>query len=110
FARSAAPRNEGLVWAHRAAQPATCGVAILVPLSVLCNCGRLNEENTLTPGPAMSTFPRQENGAGWRLMSTAATDMIVGELPGASTGPGAELPAAATIRQPLLRAAWPADV
>lgn len=29
------PRKEGLLWAQRAAQPATWGVAILVPLMVL---------------------------------------------------------------------------
>ena len=88
---------------------------MLVPLIVLCSVGRGHDEKTLTPGPAMSIFPPHENGATRSALSSAATDTIVGELPGAPHGaiiPGRllALPAAATMRQPLFRAALPAAV
>src|SRR5262249_51085291 len=86
FARKAAPLRLGLLCAHSAAQPATCGVAMLVPLIVSCSLGRGTDENTFTPGPAMSTLPPHEKNATRRLLSSAATDMIVGEFPGAWQG------------------------
>src|SRR5216684_1248019 len=86
FARKAAPRKAALLWAQSAAHPATCGVAMLVPLMVLCKVGLGQDENTLTPGPAMSTFPPSENMATFRALSSAATDIIVGEFPGAPAG------------------------
>src|SRR5215207_9311175 len=115
LARNAIPRRLALLCAHKAAQPATCGVAMLVPLMVLCNCGRGHDENTFTPGPAISTLPPSENDATRSELSSAATETIVGEFAGAPAGlmmPGRELelPAAATIRQPAPRAAAPAAV
>jgi hypothetical protein len=63
----------------------------------------------------MSTLPPFENGATRSALSSAATDMMVGEFAGAPHGamvPGRllALPAAATIRQPLANAAAPAAV
>ena len=88
---------------------------MLVPLMVLCKVGLGQDENTFTPGPAMSTFPPSENMATFSALSSAATDIIVGEFPGAPAGlivPGRwlELPAAATIKQPAAKAAAPAAV
>ena len=88
---------------------------MLVPLIVLCKTGLGHDENTLTPGPAMSTFPPQENEAIRSKLSTAPTDTIVGEFAGAIVGatkPGRllALPAAAMIKHPLARAAAPAAV
>src|SRR5438105_3916170 len=74
LARNARPRNDGLVWAHRAAHPATCGVAMLVPLMVLCKVGRGHDEKIFTPGPAMSTFPPHEKTATRSALSSAPTD------------------------------------
>ena len=88
---------------------------MLVPLIVLCKIGLGHDENTFTPGPAMSIFPPFEKGATLSALSRAATDMIVGELAGAPAGlirPGRtlSLPAAAMIKQPLAKAAAPAAV
>ena len=88
---------------------------MLVPLIVLCNTGLGHDEKTFTPGPAMSTFPPFEKDATLSALSSAPTDMIVGELAGAPAGlmsPGRELalPAAAMIKQPLAKAAAPAAV
>lgn len=86
---------------------------MLVPLIVLCNVGLGHDENVFTPGPAMSILPPLEKIAGRSAASRAATDMIVGEFAGAPAGlmtPGRLLsfPAAATIKQPLAKAAAPA--
>src|SRR6476646_2387255 len=86
LARKAAPRSMGMVCAQRAAHPATCGVAILVPLIVLCNVGRGHDEKTFTPGPAMSILPPFEKTATRRELSSAPTDMMLGELAGAPAG------------------------
>lgn len=88
---------------------------MLVPLIVLCNTGLGQDENTFTPGPAMSILPPLENTATCSALSSAATDMIVGELAGEPAGwilPGRllALPAAATIRHPFAKAAAPAAV
>jgi hypothetical protein len=104
-----------LLCAQSAAQPETCGVAILVPLIVLCNPGRGHEENVLTPGPAISILPPQEKDAMRKVLSTAATAITVGEFAGDPVGairPGRLLafPAAAIIRHPAARAAAPAAV
>ena len=69
----------------------------------------------MTPGPAMSILPTLENVATLRLLSRAATDMMVGEFAGApagrlSAGRLLSLPEAATIRQPAASAATPAPV
>ena len=113
--RSAAPRRLALLWAHKAAQPATCGVAMLVPLIVLCSCGRGHDENVLTPGPAMSILRPFENDATRSELSSAPTDITVGEFAGAPAAlmvPGRllALPAAAIIRHPAPSAAAPAAV
>ena len=115
FVRSAVPRRARLLWAHKAAHPATCGVAMLVPLIVLCRVGRGQDEKTLTPGPAMSTFPPLEKEATRSALSSAATDMMVGEFAGAPAGlitAGRLLafPAAAIIKHPADNAAEPAAV
>ena len=83
---------------------------MLVPLMVLCKTGLGQDENTFTPGAAMSIFPPLEKTATLSALSSAATDIMVGELAGAIAGlirPGRwlSLPAAAMIRQPLFRAA-----
>jgi hypothetical protein len=88
---------------------------MLVPLIVLWICGLGHAEKMFTPGPAMSTFPPQENEAIRSALSTAPTDRIVGEFAGAIVGaikPGRllALPAAAMIKHPLARAAAPAAV
>ena len=88
---------------------------MLVPLIVLCNVGRGQDEKTFTPGPAISTLPPFEKTATRSALSTAATDMTDGEFAGAPAGlmvPGRllRLPAAATIRQPAFKAALPAAV
>ena len=88
---------------------------MLVPLIVLCRTGLGQDENTLTPGPAMSIFPPFEKLATFNALSTAATDMMVGEFAGAPAGTmrlgrALSLPAAAIIKQPLAKAAAPAAV
>jgi hypothetical protein len=83
---------------------------MLVPLIVAYRRGRGTEENTSRPGPAISTFPTLEKLDSAREGSSDDTDMIVGEFAGAPVGPPPELPAAAMMRQPLLRAAEPAAV
>ncbi|MGB8486467.1 MAG: hypothetical protein WCD67_09395 [Xanthobacteraceae bacterium] len=88
---------------------------MLVPLIVLCKVGRGQDEKTFTPGPAMSIFPPLENTATRSKLSSAATDMTVGEFAGAPAGlmtPGRLLafPAAAMIRHPAASAAAPAAV
>jgi hypothetical protein len=88
---------------------------MLVPLIVLWSCGRGHDEKTLTPGPAISILPPFENTATRSELSTAATDMTLGEFAGAPGGwmlPGRllALPAAAMIRHPALSAAFPAAV
>jgi hypothetical protein len=67
------------------------------------------DENTSLPGAAISIFPKFEKMEGLRSESRDATDMIVGEFAG---DPVVDelFPAAATIRQSLLSAAWPALV
>src|SRR5687768_17487129 len=55
------PRRPGEVWAQSAAQPATWGVAMLVPLFVPYRVGRGTEEKTSRPGAAISIFPKFEN-------------------------------------------------
>src|SRR5688572_9468280 len=115
LARRALPRSAALDRAQSASHPATCGVAMLVPLIVLCCVGRGHDENVFTPGPAMSILPPLEKMATRRALSSAATDMIVGEFAGAPAGwisPGRllALPAAAMIKQPLATAAAPAAV
>jgi hypothetical protein len=88
---------------------------MLVPLMVLCKIGLGQDEKTLTPGPAMSTFPASENMATFSALSSAATDITVGEFAGAPAGlimPGRwlEFPAAATIKHPAAKADAPAAV
>lgn len=88
---------------------------MLVPLIVLCSVGRGQDEKVFTPGPAMSIFPPLEKMATRRLVSSAATDMIVGEFAGAPAGwidlgRLLALPAAAMIKQPRASAADPAAV
>ena len=88
---------------------------MLVPLIVLCKTGLGHDEKTFTPGPAISTLPPFEKIATLNELSSAPTDMIVGELAGAPAGfitAGRELsfPAAAMIKQPAARAAVPAAV
>jgi hypothetical protein len=69
------------------------------------------DENTLSPGPAISIFPDCEKVEGVRLGVSEATAMMVGELAGAPVGTWEPaLPAAAIIKQPLFRAACPAAV
>ena len=99
------PRKLGEVSAHNAAQPATCGVAILVPLMVLYRSGRNQEEKTSRPGAAISILPLLENDDGRKFESSDATAIIVGEFAGAPVGAPLSLPAAAIIRQPLFNAA-----
>ena len=53
---------------------------MLVPLIVLCSVGRGQDENVFTPGPAMSILPPLEKMATRSALSSAATDMIVGEF------------------------------
>ena len=103
------PRRLGDVSAQSAAHPATCGVAMLVPLIDLYAVGLGHEENMSLPGAAISTFPELEKLEGVRFESREATDMIVGELAGEPVVELA-LPAAATIKQPLFNAACPAAV
>ena len=93
------PRNAGFVSAQSAAQPATCGVAILVPLFVPYRVGLGTDENTSRPGAEISIFPKFENDDGVRFGSSDATDIIVGEFAGAPVFDAA-LPAAAIIRHP----------
>ncbi len=86
---------------------------MLVPLIVLCKIGLGHEEKTFTPGAAMSTLPPLENTATRSVLSSAATDMMVGELAGAPAGLTMEgrllsFPAAATIKHPAAKAAAPA--
>jgi hypothetical protein len=88
---------------------------MLVPLIVLCKVGRGQDENTFTPGPAISTFRPSENTATRSELSSAATDMMVGEFAGAPAGlmtPDRLLlfPAAAMIKHPAASAAVPAAV
>jgi hypothetical protein len=98
------PRKLELVSAQSAAQPATCGVAMLVPLLVPYRFGRGTEEKTSRPGAAISILPELEKLDGRRFGSSEATDRIVGEFAGAPVL-AASLPAAAMIRQPLFSAA-----
>src|SRR6185312_15059627 len=70
------------VSAHSAAQPATCGVAMLVPLFVPYRTGIGTDEKTSLPGPAISILPRCTNEDRPRSLSSDATDMIVGEFAG----------------------------
>ena len=109
FLHNTIPRNVVDVSAHNAAHPATCGVAMLVPLLMPKRVGRGTDENTSRPGPEISTFPKFENADGVRVASSDATDMIVGEFAGDPVFDAA-LPDAATIRLPLLSAAAPAAV
>ena len=51
------PRSIGLLCAHRAAQPATCEAAMLVPFHVAYRLGIGTQEKISTPGAAMSTLP-----------------------------------------------------
>src|SRR5678815_4551736 len=88
---------------------------MLVPLIVLWTLGLGHDENTLTPGPAISTLPPDEKLAMRRALSTAPTDTIVGELAGEPAGAiiaGRLLafPDAAMIRQPAASARVPACV
>ena len=103
------PLKLGELSAHKAAQPATCGVAMLVPLIVRYLVGRIQDEKMSRPGPAMSIFPWLEKLDGARFESSDATDMIVGEFAGAPAGELA-FPDAAIMSSPLLRAACPAAV
>src|SRR5688572_16094779 len=103
------PRKLELVSAQSAAQPATCGVAMLVPLLVPYRFGRGTDEKTSRPGAASSILPKFEKLEVLRFGSSDATDMIVGEFAGAPVFM-VRLPAAAMIRQPRLSAAWPAAV
>ena len=93
--QSASPTRRDC-WHHIAAMPATCGVAMLVPLKTACvprPTGTL--ENTATPGAAISTLPpapvtgllRGEKFAMRKLLSRAATAMIDGLLAGWPTNP-----------------------
>src|SRR5690606_20749504 len=81
-------------WAHSAAMPATCGVAMLVPEIVRVTCGRGHDECTSTPGAAMSTCPPStvllaaEKSATASEGSTAPTAMIDGLFAGTPTKPG----------------------
>ena len=86
---------------------------MLVPLMVLWTLGLGHDEKTFTPGPAISTLPPDEKFAMPRVLSTAPTDMIVGEFAGEPAGAiiaGRLLafPAAAMIRQPAASALAPA--
>ena len=109
FLHNAIPRRAALLSAHSAAQPATCGVAMLVPLFVPYRAGLGTDEKISRPGAAISTFPKFEKLDGLRFGSSEATDMIVGELAGDPVA-APSLPAAATIRHPLLSADEPAAV
>ena len=88
---------------------------MLVPLIVLCSVGLGQDEKTFTPGPAMSTFPALEKDAILSALSSAATDMMVGEFAGApaglmTAGRLLALPEAATIKHPAANADEPAAV
>ena len=84
---------------------------MLVPLLVPYFVGRGTDEKISRPGAAISILPILENEEGARFMSSDATAMIVGEFAGAPVRPvGPELPAAAMMRHPLLRADAPAAV
>ena len=61
------PRRLGEVCAHNAAQPATCGVAMLVPLIVRSFVGLGQDEKTSRPGAAISIFPILEKFEGLRF-------------------------------------------
>src|SRR6266545_1688978 len=74
----------GLAAATRAAAPATCGVAIEVPLMVLVAVSLvIQDEVMLTPGAKMSTqVPKLENEARLSLMSVAPTVIAAGTRAG----------------------------
>src|SRR6266511_45284 len=74
----------GLTAATRAAAPATCGVAIEVPLMVLVAVSLvIQDEVMLTPGAKMSTqVPKLENEARLSLMSVAPTVIAAGTRAG----------------------------
>src|SRR5215218_9827643 len=82
FLHSRMPRSVGDVSAHSAAHPATCGVAMLVPLLIPYRVGRGTDENTSRPGAEISILPKFENDDGLSVGSSDATDMIVGEFAG----------------------------
>src|SRR4051812_35690086 len=82
---------------------------MLVPLLNPYLPGRGTEEKTSLPGPAISTLPKFEKEEGARFGSREATDIMEGELAGCPVGP-ASLPAAAIIKRPLVKAAFPAFV
>ena len=54
------------VSAHSAAQPATCGVAMLVPLMCRSASAAAHDEKTSRPGAAISILPKFENDDGRR--------------------------------------------
>src|SRR5215831_20508246 len=91
-AHSPRPRTLGRASANNAAMPATCGVAMLVPLMVLYNVGRGQLERTATPGAAISTCPplgfrpALEKNATWMRWSRAAIAMMDGQLAAWLTG------------------------
>src|SRR3989441_11045162 len=95
---------DGLVSRYRAAAPATCGVAMDVPLMVLVARSPVSQSDVVfTPGAKISTHgPKLENDAMLSLMSVAptvsASGALAGEVLQASGAP--ELPAATAYTTP----------
>src|ERR1700694_3205841 len=74
----------GLTWRYSAIVPATCGVAIDVPLIVfVADALPIHADLMFTPGALMSTqLPRLENDAKPSLMAGAPTVIACGALAG----------------------------
>ncbi len=106
------PFQSGCAWATSAAEPATCGVAIDVPLLEVWP-PPIFAATMLTPGAVMSGLtalslgrgPRLENAASSSSASTAPTARAAFAMAGAPTVPvpySPSLPAATTKSVPLL--------
>jgi hypothetical protein len=76
--------NDGFWATARAAAPATCGVAMDVPLMVLVAVSLVNQAEVMfTPGAKLSRqVPKLEKDARLSLMSVAPTVMAAGVLAG----------------------------
>lgn len=74
----------GFTWRYNAMVPATCGVAMDVPLIVFVAVFELYHADVMfTPGALMSTqLPKLENDANPSLMSVAPTVIALGSLDG----------------------------
>jgi len=76
--------HDGFADATRAAAPATCGVAIDVPLMVLVAVSLVFHADVMfTPGAKMSRqVPKLENDARWSVRSVAPTVIAAGTRAG----------------------------